>query len=252
MRFCPTLLGAATSVNSVLSYLFSWWTRSSGSTCGEAKRTMNANYEWRTMSGVTRVAQHDWRSITGATRERARDGPDKQRRALVRPAPRKIASGAPLRVTIRILRYMTWLFLFLAIAAGAFNPAQSGANAELNKQFGHILPAALLVYGSALVGLLLFQLVLRQPIPDHGSLVAIPWWAWLGGVISVVPTIAGLALAQKMGSGAFTGAAVTAAVVTSILFDHFALMGFRQHAASLPRIVGGALMIAGLWLVAKF
>lgn len=147
---------------------------------------------------------------------------------------------------------MTWLFVVLAIAAGTFSPAQSGANAELHKQFGHILPAALLVYGSALVGLLLFQLVLRQPVPDHGRLLAIPWWAWLGGVISVAPTIAGLTLAQKMGSGVFTGAAVTAAVVASILFDHFALMGFKQHPASLPRIVGGALMIAGLWLVAKF
>lgn len=147
---------------------------------------------------------------------------------------------------------MTSLFLVIAIAAGVFNPAQSGANAELNKQVGHVLPAALIVYGSALIGLLLFQIVLRQPIPDHSRLLDIPWWAWLGGLISLAPTIAGLTLAQRMGSGVFTGAAVTAAVVTSILFDHFALMGFKQHPASLPRIVGGTLMIAGLWLVATF
>jgi len=55
-----------------------------------------------------------------------------------------------------------------------------------------------------------------------------------------------------MGAGVFTGITVTAAVVISILFDHFALMGFRHHPASVPRIVGAALMIAGLWLVATF
>jgi transporter family-2 protein len=147
---------------------------------------------------------------------------------------------------------MTWLFVLIAVAAGVFNPAQSGANAELNKRFGHTLPATIIVYGSALVSLLLFQLIFRQSLPDHGRLVDIPWWAWLGGVISLVPTIAGLTLAQKMGAGVFTGITVTAAVVISILFDHFALMGFRHHPASVPRIVGAALMIAGLWLVATF
>jgi transporter family-2 protein len=147
---------------------------------------------------------------------------------------------------------MTWLFVLSSIIAGAFNPAQSGANAQLNKQFGHTLPAAITVYGSALVSLLVFQLIFRQSLPDHGRFVDIPWWAWLGGFISLAPTIAGLTLAQKMGSAVFTGITVTAAVITSILFDHFGLMGFKHHPASLPRIVGGTLMIAGLWLVATF
>jgi transporter family-2 protein len=147
---------------------------------------------------------------------------------------------------------VTWLFILIAIIAGAFNPAQSGANAELNKQFGHTLPATIMVYGSALVSLLLLQLIFRQSLPAHGRLVDIPWWAWLGGFISLAPTIAGLTLAQKMGSGVFTGLTVTTGVVISILFDHFALMGFKHRPASLPRIVGAALMIGGLWLVAKF
>jgi transporter family-2 protein len=147
---------------------------------------------------------------------------------------------------------MTWLIVLVAIAAGAFNPAQSGANAELNKQFGHTLPPTIVVYGSALVGLIIFQLMFRQALPDHGKLAGIPWWAWMGGIISLAPTIAGLTLAHKMGSGIFTGVTVTTAVVVSILLDHFALMGFKQHPASMLRIAGGILMVAGLWLVAKF
>jgi bacterial/archaeal transporter family-2 protein len=45
---------------------------------------------------------------------------------------------------------------------------------------------------------------------------------------------------------------VTAAVVTSIVFDHFALMGFKHHPVLVLRIAGAALMVAGLWLVATF
>lgn len=70
---------------------------------------------------------------------------------------------------------MTLLLIFIAIAAGTFNPAQSGANAELNKQFGHVLPAIMMVYGSALLSLFLFQLIFRQPELDHGRLLDIPW-----------------------------------------------------------------------------
>jgi transporter family-2 protein len=58
--------------------------------------------------------------------------------------------------------------------------------------------------------------------------------------------MAGLTLAQKMGSGIFTGVTVTSAIVVSILLDNYALMGFRQHPASITRIAGAALMIVGL------
>jgi transporter family-2 protein len=147
---------------------------------------------------------------------------------------------------------MSLLFLFIAIVAGAFNPAQSGTNAELNKHLGHSLPSTIFVYASGLIGLLLFQAVFRQSFPGHARIVSVPWWAWLGGLISLLPTMAGLTLAQKMGSGVFTGVTVTSAIVVSILLDNYSLMGFKQHPASITRIAGAALMIVSLWLVAKF
>jgi transporter family-2 protein len=46
------------------------------------------------------------------------------------------------------------------------------------------------------------------------------------------------------------GILVTSSVCASIVLDHFGLVGFQEHAASWGRIVGAALMIAGVWLVA--
>ena len=61
-----------------------------------------------------------------------------------------------------------------------------------------------------------------------------------------------LTIAQRLGSGLFTGATVTAALLTSVLLDHFGLIGFKQHPASPARLAGCGIMIAGLWLIARF
>ena len=99
---------------------------------------------------------------------------------------------------------------------------------ELNRQFGSPLWAALVVYGSGFVSVLLIQLLVRQHVPSTGRLGSVPLWAWAGGLISILPTLAGLTLAQRLGAGVFTGLSVTAALACSIALDHFGLLGFRR------------------------
>jgi transporter family-2 protein len=146
---------------------------------------------------------------------------------------------------------MSWLLFLSALAAGTANPFQSGVNAQLNKQLGQPLWASIVVYVTGRAGLIALQLCFRPSFPSD-KILGVSWWAWLGGLISIVPTVIGLTIAQRLGSGLFTGASVTAALVTSVLLDHFALIGFRQHPASPARVAGCALMIAGLWLIARF
>ena len=147
---------------------------------------------------------------------------------------------------------MTFLLLLLALGAGVANPFQSGTNAELNKQLANPVWAGIIVYASGLAGLVIYQLLSRGQALDHAKIASVPWWAWLGGLISIISTIIGLTIAQKLGSGVFTGASITAALVTSVLLDHFGLIGFKQHSASPLRLAGCAVMIAGLWMVSRF
>lgn len=140
----------------------------------------------------------------------------------------------------------------LAIAAGAANPAQAGANAQLKKSIDQALFAAVVVYLSGLVGVFILQLFVRQPFPAAAKLSATPWWAWIGGLLSIAATLAGLTFAQKMGSGVFTGISVTASLAMSLVLDNYGWIGFKVHPASWPRILGCGLMVFGLWLVAKF
>ena len=147
---------------------------------------------------------------------------------------------------------MTFLSYLLAFAAGSSNPVQAGANSQLNKGLGSPLWAALFVYGSALAGILLFQAIVRQPWPSQqlGS-GQTPWWAWAGGLLSIASTLAGLTLAQKMGSGMFTSISLTASLLTSVILDQFGLMGFKPHPASPLRLTGAGFLLAGIWMIAK-
>ncbi len=146
---------------------------------------------------------------------------------------------------------MVWIIFLIALAAGAANPFQGATNAELNKQLHQPLWAAIVVYASGLTGLLIAQIFVRAPLPTSQA-GSVHWWAWTGGLISLVSTIVGLTLTQKLGSGLFTCLSLTAGLVTSILLDQFGLVGLRQHTASPLRLLGCGLLIAGVWLVARF
>ncbi len=148
---------------------------------------------------------------------------------------------------------MNILSYLFAIAAGSANPVQAGANAELNKDLASPVWSCLFVYASGFMGVLVIQLILRQAWPaDRLGLGKIPWWAWAGGLLSIGSTIAGLTLAQKMGSAVFTGLSLTASLVTSVVLDQFGWIGFKPHPASPLRLTGSALLVAGIWLIAKF
>lgn len=152
---------------------------------------------------------------------------------------------------------MAFFPILFALLAGAANPFQSGTNAELNKQLGQPALTGLWVYISGLLGVLVIALLVRQFSTANLSLATaalprIPWWAWLGGVLSIGSTLAGLMLVQRLGSGVFTSLSVTASLITSVILDQFGWIGLRQHTASPARLLGCALLVSGVWLVSRF
>ncbi|MGI4758347.1 MAG: DMT family transporter [Janthinobacterium lividum] len=147
---------------------------------------------------------------------------------------------------------MQWIAIVFALIAGAANPFQAGTNAQLKTQLAQPMWATVWVYASGLAGVLLVQAFVRQPLPNSSHISSAPWWAWTGGLISILATFAGLMLAQKLGAGVFTGISITASIVVSLCLDHLGLLGFKQHTASPLRLTGGALMVLGIWMVSKF
>jgi transporter family-2 protein len=146
---------------------------------------------------------------------------------------------------------MNWLAYVLSLAAGAANPVQSGANAELRKQLGSVLWSGFIVYLAGMLGVLVLQLIWRHSVPSVGRISQVSWWAWTGGVVSIASTLAGIALVQRLGSGSFTGLNITAALVSSVVIDHFGWLGLQPHPASPTRLAGCGILVIGLWMITQ-
>jgi transporter family-2 protein len=146
------------------------------------------------------------------------------------------------------------LFLYgFALLAGVATAIEPGQNAGLAKSLARPLLAGIVSLVVSIATIAVAMLVTGQfGLPGTDRLAQVPWWAWLGGLMSAGLTMAQLYISKTIGAATFLGLIVTAGVVTSILLDHFGLVGFREHPASLWRLLGGALMIGGVGLVARF
>ncbi|MBP0495196.1 DMT family transporter [Pararoseomonas indoligenes] len=142
----------------------------------------------------------------------------------------------------------------LAAIAGILNMLQSGTNATLNDRLeaGPVVPA-LVVYLVGILGVLAAAPFIGKPAEGMlRNAATVPWWGWIGGMLGAFYVVVTLIQAKSMGAGPFTAVTLTAAVVTSLVLDHFGLLGFEVHPASALRLLGGALMVAGVVLVARF
>ena len=93
---------------------------------------------------------------------------------------------------------------------------------------------------------------LPRPMPTADGIGHMPWWAPLGGLAGAVAVVAGLLFVDKVGAGLYAGLTISANVIMSLAIDQFGWFGMEQHSLNLWRIVGGALMVAGITLISFF
>ncbi len=79
-----------------------------------------------------------------------------------------------------------------------------------------------------------------KPARRPGALVG-----WPGGIFSILLILAQLYASPAAGAASFLGIIVTVGVATSILVDHDGRVGVPVHPASLSRILGAIVMLAG-------
>ncbi len=147
---------------------------------------------------------------------------------------------------------MIWIMGVVALLGGILNTVQSGSNATLAKSLGQPILAALIVTLANAILYLAVAPFVGLALPKSGAVASVPWWAWTGGLFGAVYVLASIFFAEKLGASIFIGLTVTAAIATSVAMDHYGIVGFKQHTASWPRIVGALVMIGGLALVCAF
>ena len=142
-------------------------------------------------------------------------------------------------------------FLFLALAAGVLLPVQAGLNAQLRSALGSPIAAALISFLVGTAALAGATLLLRVSFPVSRAWAVTHPLQWSGGIIGALYVLAAVVLAPKLGAGTLVAAVVAGQMVTSLLLDHYGLIGFPIHSLSLIRLVGAALVIAGVVLIQR-
>ena len=139
--------------------------------------------------------------------------------------------------------------LLLAVIAGAVVPFQSAINANLGRGLGHPLWATLASLLVSILVLLPLMLAMRVPLPSMAFISKAPLWMWAGGAFGVCFISLALVLLPKLGASGFMALALAGQVVASLVLDHFGWFGLVQRHVSLPRVLGVAMLMAGVVLI---
>lgn len=139
----------------------------------------------------------------------------------------------------------------LAFAAGASIVVQQALNANMRTTLNSAAWSGFVSYFVGLLCMVVLVVVLRDPIPSATMAARIPWWAWSGGMFGAIFIALGILLVPKIGAATFIALLVAGQMLASVAFDHFGLLGLAQRPVDLPRIIGVALLIAGVLLIRR-
>ena len=144
-----------------------------------------------------------------------------------------------------------WLYPFI-LFAGVLQAAGNSMNGQLNKSMNNPWLAATVSFGLIVFVFAALFAIMPRPLPTEQGIAEMPWWAPVGGLTGAVAVFAGLLFVNRIGAGPFNGLLITANILFSLAIDNFGLLNMEVHALNVWRVLGGALMVAGIALIAVF
>ncbi|ROM85425.1 hypothetical protein BK652_07125 [Pseudomonas brassicacearum] len=142
---------------------------------------------------------------------------------------------------------MNVTYYLLAIAAGLGITLQTTLNGQLAKGVGgDSVAAALFSFTAGAVCLGIFSLMRGGIAASLAAIPTQPLWSLLGGLLGAGALLSYVVLAPKIGLSALLGLAIAGQIISSLVIDHFGLMGALEKPVSLVKLAGAIVMLAGL------
>ena len=145
--------------------------------------------------------------------------------------------------------FITVLPMAMAFVAGAVLPFQATSNAAVGKALGHPLWAALTSLVVSAVVVIAALLILKVQAPDIGSALRGAWWVWIGGILGAIYVGTAAVVTPKLGASGFIILVVAGQIFIALLMDHFGLMGLATKPITAAKLIGAAMILAGVFLV---
>jgi transporter family-2 protein len=144
---------------------------------------------------------------------------------------------------------MKFLLLPLIVLVSLVVPVQFAANARLEESVDSPALALLLAFAIGTVALFILTM---SGVLGRGDLAAardVPWWSWLGGLLSVCILMTSMIAVKSLGTGAVVSALVFGQLTSAMVIDHFGWLDVEQNPISAYKIAGAVFLCAGALLM---
>jgi len=138
----------------------------------------------------------------------------------------------------------------MAAMVGAGLTVQVGMNATVRFAIGSPVLAAIVNFVVGLAALILVAVVSGARWPP-GSAAVVPAWAWLGGLLGALYVASTTVLGPRLGAAALLALTLAGQMVAALLVDHYGVIGFPQSPVTPTRLLGAALLVAGVLLIMR-
>jgi len=144
----------------------------------------------------------------------------------------------------------SWIIPFI-ILGGALQTCGAAMNGQLNKSLVNPFLASAVSFLIVTFFFIALFFAMPHPLPAMQDLREMPWWAVFGGIVGAVQVFAGLSFVHKVGTGNFMALTVSAALIASLVIDHFGWFRMEVQAVSLTRVAGAILLVGGVVLITR-
>lgn len=138
----------------------------------------------------------------------------------------------------------------MAALVGAGLTIQVGMNATVRFAIGSPVLAAIVNFVVGL-GALAIIAVASGARWAPGSTAAVPAWAWFGGLLGAAYVASTTVLGPRLGAAALLALTLGGQMVAALIVDHYGVIGFPQSPITPSRLVGAALLVAGVLLIMR-
>jgi bacterial/archaeal transporter family-2 protein len=138
----------------------------------------------------------------------------------------------------------------LGLAGGACLVIQASLNAGLRTQIQSVSWAGFISYVGGTLAMAVALLIERVPLRlERATSVPAVWW--LGGLFGAAYLGASIVLVPRVGAATTIALVVAGQLVCSLALDHYGLLGVPHQALTPVRILGAALLFAGVLLIRR-
>jgi transporter family-2 protein len=139
--------------------------------------------------------------------------------------------------------------VLLTACAGGLVALQAPINSTLGKAAGTFTAASIsfIVGTAALVGITLIS-GQRMDLAAVGDL---SWYYLIGGLLGAAYVTTVLVSVRTLGAGGVTAATITGQLTASVVIDRLGILGLEEKPLSVPRVIGIALLAAGVFLILR-